>query len=109
MSPCFFNTLNNSLEISPSIVGVIFGAYSITVTSAPKRAYTEPNSKPITPPPITIKCLGTSFNFKASVEVMIRSLSIFIKGRLAGFEPVATMIFIPSITSDEPSFLVIFT
>ena len=83
--------------------------YSTTVTFAPKRLYTEPNSKPITPPPITIKCFGTSGNFKASVEVIILSLSNLIKGKVAGFEPVAIIMLVPSITSEEPSFLAIFT
>ena len=50
-----------------------------------------------------IKCLGTSFNFKASVEVMIRSLSIVIKGNEEGFEPVAMIIFLASKVSEVPS------
>jgi hypothetical protein len=47
------------------------------------------------------------FQFKASVEVIIRSLSILIKGKLDGFEPVAIMVFLASIVSEEPSGLVI--
>ena len=35
----------------------------------------------------------------------MRSLSIEIKGKVDGFEPVAIIIFVPSITSDEPSLL----
>jgi hypothetical protein len=42
------------------------------------------------------KCLGTSGNFNASVEVIILSLSNVIKGKLDGFEPVAIMIFFAS-------------
>ena len=39
----------------------------------------------------------------------MRSLSKEIKGKLAGFEPVAMIILVPSIVSSEPSFFVIFT
>ena len=51
------------------------------------------------------KCLGTSGNFNASVEVIILSLSNVIKGKLDGFEPVAIMIFFASMVSDVPSAL----
>ena len=83
--------------------------YSITLTSAPKRLYTEPNSKPITPPPITTKCFGISGSFKASVEVIILSLSNSIKGKEAGLDPVAIIMLVPSIVSSDPSFFEIFT
>ena len=71
-------------------------AYSITETVAPKRRYTCPSSKPITPPPITTRCFGISFNSNASVDVITRSLSTVIKGRELGLEPVAMMLFVAS-------------
>ena len=85
---------------------MILSKNSTTDTCAPSLKYTCPNSIPITPPPIIIKCLGTSGNFKASVDVMILSLSNLIKGKEDGFEPVAIIIFLPSITSEVPSALV---
>ena len=65
--------------------------YSITVTSVPKRAYTDPSSRPITPPPITTIDFGSLARERASVEVIIRFLSISINGSVLGFEPVAMM------------------
>ena len=50
-----------------------------------------------------IKCLGTSGNFKASVEVMMRSLSKVMKGKLAGLDPVAIMAYLVSMVSEVPS------
>ena len=38
---------------------------------------------------MTIRCLGISRRLKASVEVITRSLSIEIKGKVEGLEPVA--------------------
>ena len=81
----------------------------MTETSAPNLRYTCPNSKPITPPPITKRCFGISFSFNASVEVITLSLSKVINGKLAGFEPVAMITFLVSISSEEPSSLVITT
>ena len=51
---------------------------------SPRRLYTEPNSNPMTPPPITIMCFGISFRLNASVELMIRSLSNFANGNSIG-------------------------
>ena len=93
----FFSTFLSSLPKDLSILGMSPSAYSITVTSAPNLPYTEPNSKPITPPPITIKRLGTSVKLKASVEVIILSLSTETKGNDEGFEPVAIMVLVASI------------
>ena len=39
---------------------------------APSRSQTDPSSKPITPPPITTRCLGTSGRERASVELTTR-------------------------------------
>ena len=80
-------------------------ANSITSISLPKRLNTEPNSKPITPAPITNIFLGISFMFNASVEVIIRFLSGSIPGKKLGFDPVAMMMFFAVITVSEPSSL----
>src|SRR6185437_598293 len=49
----------NVLEISRSMPGVTRSRNSTTVTSAPKRPQTEPNSSPITPAPTTRSFFGT--------------------------------------------------
>ena len=46
-----------------------------------------------------IKCLGISFNFNASVEVIIRSLSTLAKGKVVGLLPVAIILYLASISS----------
>ena len=66
----------SALPKSLSIVGINLSIYSTTVTLLPKRPYTEPSSTPITPPPITIKCFGISFNEIASSDVIILFLSV---------------------------------
>jgi hypothetical protein len=91
------------------MVAIMLGRNSTTETFAPRRAYTEPNSRPITPPPITTMCLGTSVMFNASVEVIILFLSIGRNGKLVGLEPVAMITFLAVICSVLPSFLVILT
>ena len=78
---------------------MIRSIYSTTETADPKRRYTCPNSKPITPPPITTKCFGISESFNASVEVITLSLSNFINGSVEGLLPVAIMMFLASIVS----------
>ena len=75
------------------------------MTLEPSLLYTCPSSRPITPPPITTKCFGTSFNFRASVEEIILSPSKSTNGNLVGLLPVAIIIFLPFITSDLPLFL----
>jgi len=59
--------------------------YSRTVTFEPSLPKTDPNSKPITPPPMRMRCFGISLRSKASVDVMIRFLSILIPGKENGF------------------------
>ncbi|MNI45517.1 hypothetical protein D3C73_999440 [compost metagenome] len=88
------------------MVPIIEGKNSTTETFVPKRAYTEPNSKPITPPPITTIVFGTSLMFKASVEVMMRFLSIGKNGKAVGLEPVAIITFLADKVSVVPSALV---
>ena len=55
---------------------------------------------------MTTRCLGTSFKLRASVEVMILSLSNVINGKLDGLEPVAIIVYFESMISEEPSFFV---
>ena len=43
----------------------------------------------MTPAPIIVSDLGISLSDKASVDVIILSLSMFINGKVAGFDPVA--------------------
>ena len=77
----------------------------------PRRAKTDPNSRPITPAPIIVKVSGHSFKDKASVEVITLFLSKSIKLGTIGFEPVAKTIFLlfiiflssPFVTSTSPS------
>ncbi|MNT62149.1 hypothetical protein D3C72_1998420 [compost metagenome] len=70
--PCLANAFCRVLAVSSSVPGQIRSRYSMTVTWLPRRRHTEPNSRPITPAPITIRCLGTSGNDKAPVESMMR-------------------------------------
>ncbi|MCY1521520.1 hypothetical protein D9M68_563350 [compost metagenome] len=106
MPNVFFNTRCNSLPRPPSIVPIIEGIYSITDTFVPSLAYTEPSSKPITPPPITTMVFGTSLIFKASVEVIMRFLSIGKNGKAVGLEPVAIITFLAVRVSVVPSLFV---
>ena len=76
--------------MSASIPGTIEFIYSITLTSAPNRLYTDPNSKPITPPPMTNKCFGISGSLSASVEVIILSLSKEMNGKFLNHLNVGT-------------------
>ena len=75
--------------------------YSKIETSEPNLLYTWPSSNPITPPPIIIKCLGISFSFNASVDVIILSLSTLANGKIAGLLPVAIIMFLDSIIISE--------
>ena len=81
LKPSFLRIFVNSLPIPASIVGKMLGANSTTSTLAPKRAYTEPSSRPMTPPPMTNIFLGISLRLRASVEVMMRFLSGSMPGK----------------------------
>lgn len=76
------------------MVGMMASVYSTTDTWLPSRAYTDPSSRPITPPPTIIRCFGSSRSASASVLVMMRSLSRVMKGRVLGLEPVAMIMFL---------------
>ena len=73
--------------------GIIWSRYSTTVTSAPKRLHTEPNSSPITPPPMTRSFSGTFLSSKAPVDDTICFSSISRPGSVATSDPVAMTIF----------------
>mmetsp|Transcript_1836 Transcript_1836/g.4089 ORF Transcript_1836/g.4089 Transcript_1836/m.4089 type:complete len:202 (+) Transcript_1836:625-1230(+) len=81
---------------SVSIVGQMRSMNSITVTLVPRRAHTDPSSKPITPPPTTAMVLGIFSSISAPVEetqvLSPKSLN-FMKGSSTGSEPVAMMVF----------------
>jgi len=50
------------------MLGTMPSVNSITVTSAPSLLHTLPISRPITPPPITARDLGTDLRDRAPVE-----------------------------------------
>lgn len=69
--------------------------YSITVTWVPRREKTLPSSKPIMPPPITLKDSGILCNEIAPVDDKILFSSIYkiFPGKLLDYDPVAITIF----------------
>ena len=77
----------------------------MTVTSDPRRAYTEPSSRPMTPAPMTASVLGTLFNSNAPVDVTTTFSSTSTPFRAEGSEPVAITMFLavclslPTVTS----------
>ena len=79
--------------ISSSFPGRIVGISSITVTLAPSLRQTEPSSRPITPPPITTRCFGTSGIVSAPMFDSTRFSSNLRNGSSIGTEPVAMMTF----------------
>ena len=62
-----------------------------TVTLAPRRRQTEPSSRPMTPPPITIRWSGTFGILRAPTFESTRSSSNLRNGSSTGTEPVAMM------------------
>ena len=91
--PCFSRILVNCEPTSESNAGTILLKYSITVTSAPNLLHTEPNSRPIYPPPMTTKCFGTDAKSNAPLEDTMFFSSTSIPGRVAISEPVAIRMF----------------
>jgi len=63
------------------------------VTSEPRRRQTEPISKPMIPPPITARRLGTDLSSRAPVEETTVFSLIFKKGSSLTEEPVAITMF----------------
>ncbi|MNY03156.1 hypothetical protein D3C86_1357610 [compost metagenome] len=91
LKPCLLRERCRVLPASMSTPGQIRSRNSTTVTCAPRRRQTEPSSRPITPAPITTRCLGTSLRARAPVESRMRLLSMSTPGRGMGSEPVAMM------------------
>ena len=75
----------------------------MTSTLAPKRAQTEPSSRPIAPAPITTSEPGTCSKLSASVLVTITLPSAGANGRAIGTLPVAMMMCLASSDSLAPS------
>ena len=73
------------------------------ITSEPNLAQTEPNSRPITPAPITPRRFGTSSISSAPVESRIKSLSTGATGIEMGREPEASITFWASMRDTDPS------
>ena len=98
--PYFLRILVKAKDTSLSRNGQILSVCWITVTSVPSLAYTDPISRPITPPPTTIILLGISLRSRAPVEVTTYSSSISSKpgGRLVGSLPVAIITFLTEIS-----------
>ena len=114
--PCFSKVRLASLAISLSDPGIIRSRNSITFTSDPNLAQTDPSSKPIIPAPIKVKRFGTSLREIAPMFVTTRFSSTSIPGSGVASEPVATTIFfvdkvffVPSkfSTSTSPDFLIV--
>ena len=89
LMPCLLRVRCRVFAVSLSRPGQMRSRYSTTVTSLPKRRHTEPSSRPITPAPITTRCLGASGRASAPVESRMRWLSIVTPGSGVGSEPVA--------------------
>ncbi|KAE9516156.1 hypothetical protein FXW27_04445 [Candidatus Liberibacter asiaticus] len=95
--------LRQCAAISLSIPFKIVPECSIIFTQEPSRVQTEPNSKPMTPAPMTSKFFGTEENDNAPVEdtMTCSSKSIDIPGKPDASDPVAMTIFFASIVSSE--------
>mmetsp|Transcript_21266 Transcript_21266/g.53559 ORF Transcript_21266/g.53559 Transcript_21266/m.53559 type:complete len:217 (-) Transcript_21266:411-1061(-) len=91
---------------SPSIVAQILSRNSITVTLVPRRAHTEPSSRPMTPPPTMDMVSGTFSRRSAPVDetqVLAPKSLKGMKGSSTGSEPVAMMVFFDLIVCVPPS------
>ncbi len=73
--------------------GRMDGISSTTVTFAPRRRQTDPSSRPMMPPPITIRCPGTRGIRSAPTLESTRSSSNLRNGSADGTDPVAMMTF----------------
>ena len=99
-------SLRVSFAISLSAINKKPSIASITVTFEPNLAHTLPNSRPITPAPITPRVLGTESISKAPVLSRIFLSSNFAEPISIGEDPVAMIIFLDSIISTSPLELV---
>ena len=85
-----FRALRSCAATSSSAKGTISGSISMTVTCVPSMEYSEANSTPMTPPPITARRSGISGNERAPVESMTNGLSLAPgMGGITGTDPVA--------------------
>ena len=101
--PCLVRTFRASLAICSSAAGRNLSRASSTVTSAPRRAHTEPSSRPMTPAPITPSFFGTAWNSRAPVESTMMSSVSGAGGISTGREPEAMITFSASRTWVLPS------
>ncbi|MCY1432487.1 hypothetical protein D9M71_484870 [compost metagenome] len=101
--PCLVRIFRASLETCSSAAGRNLSRASMTVTSAPRRAQTEPSSRPITPAPITPSFFGTAWKSRAPVESTITSWSTGAGGMSTGLEPEARITFSASTICTLPS------
>mmetsp|Transcript_40054 Transcript_40054/g.107237 ORF Transcript_40054/g.107237 Transcript_40054/m.107237 type:complete len:211 (-) Transcript_40054:478-1110(-) len=102
----FLSDLWKASVISLSMVAQMRSRNSITVTLAPRRAHTEPSSRPMTPPPMTARDLGTLGRTRAPVDdtqVLSPASLNFMKGSSTGSDPVAMMVFLVFHVVFEPS------
>mmetsp|Transcript_41171 Transcript_41171/g.116549 ORF Transcript_41171/g.116549 Transcript_41171/m.116549 type:complete len:200 (-) Transcript_41171:454-1053(-) len=102
--PCFLRTAWNCFATSASMPRPpIKPMNSTTVTLLPSLPQTELSSKPMTPPPITTSFSGTLSRASAPVLDTMRFSSSSTPGRLVTSEPVASMMFLASITCSVPA------
>ena len=104
--PCLVRVFWASFDTAVSAAIRKVSRASRTVTSAPRRAHTEPSSRPITPAPITPRRFGTAWNSRAPVESTMTFWSTGAGGMSIGREPEARITFSASMTSVVPSALV---
>ncbi len=97
-SPCFCSVFIASLASCLSTVGRNSSIASRITTSEPRRRQTLPSSKPITPAPMIPSVRGAWLNSSAPVESKMRSLSTAATGIVAGTDPVAMIICLPTMT-----------
>ena len=102
--PCFSKIFLVVFEMSASIPGPpIWPRNSTTVTSAPNLDQTEPISRPMMPPPMTIIFLGTFSSAMAPVLVMTFFSSMVRPGNGVASLPVAIMMFLAKRVCSCPS------
>mmetsp|Transcript_39661 Transcript_39661/g.114460 ORF Transcript_39661/g.114460 Transcript_39661/m.114460 type:complete len:223 (-) Transcript_39661:451-1119(-) len=108
--PCFLRRLRNCLATSASMpTPPMASRNSTTVTLLPRRDHTEPSSRPMTPPPMTVSRSGTFSKARAPVLETICLSSSAMPGRLTTSEPVASMMFLDSMACSPPAFSATFT
>ena len=89
---------------SRSNPSAIRGKNSSTITSEPSRLQTDPNSRPIAPPPMTSNFSGALSKVSASVLLTMTLPSNFMLASSTGMLPVAMTTFFVSISCESPSF-----